>query len=114
MRAILLSLAMIGSASASEAPSARVSVLSTGEVLLNGKRSDLIRLDGEFSRLSKSQGIVWYYREAPTEEPSPQAMSVVEDILDLIDKHRLPLSLSTKPDFSDYLGPDGIPHPREP
>lgn len=41
-------------------------------------------------------------------------MSVVENILNLIEKHRLPLSLSTKPDFSDYLGPDGFPHPREP
>ena len=41
-------------------------------------------------------------------EPPAQAMQVIK----LIAGHRLPISMSTKPDFSDVLLPDGSTRPR--
>jgi hypothetical protein len=51
---------------------------------------------------------VWYYREAGQQEPPPEAMQVIKLIAD----NALPVSLSSKPDFSDYIGEGGQPHPR--
>jgi hypothetical protein len=82
---------------------AKVSVLSNGKVLLNGKPTTLASLDAALSSLAASKGVVWYYREAA--EPPAVSMQVIE----LVIKHRLPISLSTKPDFSDAVGPDGRP-----
>ena len=90
---------------------AKVSVLSTGEVLINGKPTSLAALDAALSSLAASKGVVWYYREAAdAAEPPPVSMQVIE----LVIKHRLPISMSTKPDFSDAVGADGQPHRREP
>jgi hypothetical protein len=52
--------------------------------------------------------MVWYYREAGKDDPPPQAMQVMKLIID----NRLPISISTKPDYSDVLLPDGTTQPR--
>jgi hypothetical protein len=87
---------------------AKVSVLSSGKLLLNGSASSLGALDGEFQRLEKAKGSVWYYREESTAEPPPEATAVVQ----LIIKYSLPVSLSTKADFSDYVDSNGTSVPR--
>ncbi len=86
----------------------KVSVLADGRLLLNGLASNLAEIDVEFQRQSSEHGVVWYYRESTQAEPPPQAMEVME----LVIKHSLPVSMSTQPDFSDVVGPDGQPHPR--
>jgi hypothetical protein len=35
-------------------------------------------------------------------------------VVELVVKHRLPISMSTKPDFSDYVDGDGTSRPRKP
>jgi hypothetical protein len=90
---------------------AKVSVLSSGKVLLNGEPTTLAALDAALSLLAASKGVVWYYREG-AELVGPPAAS--KQVTELIIKHRLPISMSTKPDFSDTVGADGRPHRREP
>jgi hypothetical protein len=34
------------------------------------------------------------------------------EVLRLVLDHGLPISLSSKPDFSDYIDPSGVSHPR--
>ena len=45
---------------------------------------------------------MWYYRE-PTAEPHP----IVTQVLEAITDAKLPISLSTEPDFSTVVGADG-------
>ncbi len=87
---------------------ATVWVSSRGELELNGKPGDLGRVDTAFLELAKRHGVVVYAREAARDVPHP----VVLKVMDLIGKHELPVSMSTKRDFSDVLGPDGRPKPR--
>lgn len=87
---------------------ARVSVLSSGKILLNGCASDLSRIEAEFKRLKQVKGAVWYYRENAQAEPRPEAMAVIR----LAIANQLPVSMSTKPDFSDHVDDQGHPRPR--
>ena len=55
--------------------------------------------------MSEQHGVVWYYREAPEQEPPPIATEVIQAVIDL----RLPFRLSSRPDYSDSIGLDGKP-----
>ena len=87
---------------------AKVAVLSSGVVLLDGKQTTLQALEEHFKGLKATGGAVWYYRENPRAEPTAQAMAVVQ----LIIKYQLSVSMSSKRDFSDYIDQDGISRPR--
>lgn len=108
----LLSLVLLASGltTAQTASVARISALSNGALMLNGKPTDLSTLDTEFRRLKQVQGAVWYHRENAHAEPPAQAMAVVQ----LIIRHQLPVSMSTKADFSDYVDANGQSRPRTP
>ncbi len=77
----------------------KVSVLQSGKVLANGTEIRLDELDGRLSQIKSQNGVVWYYREGGQGEPPPIAMEVMK----LIVKQRLPVSMSSKPDFSDTI-----------
>ena len=87
---------------------ARVSALANGSLLLNGQKSDIQKIEVEFKRLKQAAGVVWYYRENGQGEPPPSAMAVIKLVVD----YRLPLSMSSKPDFSDVIDEDGRLPPR--
>jgi hypothetical protein len=87
---------------------ARIAVFSSGAVQLDGRPTTLSALDAELGKLKADKGVVWYHRESPTGEPPPQGTAVIQ----LIIKHRLPVSMSTKPDFSDYVDDKGVSRPR--
>ena len=75
---------------------------------MDDKTVSLEDLKVALSKLKQSPGSsVWYYRENPAGEPHPNAKEVLKLIIDA----RLPIRLSTKPDFSDFVGLDGRPHP---
>ncbi|MGH7370762.1 MAG: hypothetical protein ACREJK_02820 [Candidatus Methylomirabilales bacterium] len=61
---------------------AKVKVNRTGTIYLNGKVVTIEALQQEFARLKQGNGAVWYYRENPQGEPSPQAMAVIQAIID--------------------------------
>jgi hypothetical protein len=91
------------------APSLKISVLSDGAILTDGKATTIPELDQALVNLKKAGGTVWYYREAGKQEPPSQAMEVIK----LVAGKSLPITLSSKADFSDYVGQDGQSHPRE-
>ncbi len=60
---------------------AKVKVTQTGVIYLNGKKASMEEVRQAFARLKQVNGVVWYYRENQREEPSPQAMAVIEAIV---------------------------------
>ncbi len=87
----------------------RVGVLRDGSVTADGSATTIEALAPKLDALAVSNGSVYYYREAGQEEPHPNAMKVITAIAE----RKLPISLSSKPDFSDAIGPDGKSHPRQ-
>lgn len=91
------------------APVTRLSVLRTGKILLDGKDATISDVRSALETARAKRGSVWYYRESSKGEPPPQAIEVFK----LIVESKLPISLSTKPDFSDYVDDDGQSRPRK-
>jgi hypothetical protein len=92
-----------------EAAVMKVAVMKSGEIFADGSRLDLARLKAAFTKLAAERGSVIYYREDPSAaDPHPNAMAVIQAIVEA----RLPVSLSTKPDFSTVVLPDGTVKPR--
>jgi hypothetical protein len=86
----------------------RIRVARTGEIWFDDAPVTLDALPTLLRELRAAGGSVWYYREAVDAEPAPEAMSVVR----LVVEHRLPISMSTRPDFADVVLPDGTVAPR--
>lgn len=87
---------------------AKIKVNHEGIILLNDATVTIEALRVSLSKLGQSAGsAVWFYRENPAGEPHPNAMLVLQAIVDA----KLPVRMSTKPDFSDSIGPDGQSQP---
>ena len=54
---------------------------------------------------AEQNGVIWYYRKRPQLKASPEAMEVTRSIVE----NRLPVCLSSRPDYSDSIGRDGKP-----
>jgi len=89
-------------------PILKVSVLVSGAMLLDGEPVSMEGLRARIESLKGDRPVVWYYREAAGGEPSAEAMQVMK----LVTENRLPISLSSKADFSDYVDLKGRSHPR--
>jgi hypothetical protein len=89
-------------------PILKVSVLVSGAVLLDGIPVSLEGLGAKLESVKADRPVVWYYREAAGGEPSAEAMQVMKLVVD----SRLPISLCSKADFSDYVDRKGVSHPR--
>ncbi len=87
----------------------KVSVSTNGRVYVEGRRVSLKHLKTIFQELKEKNGEVWYHREnAQADKPPQQANQVI----DMVIAAKLPVSLSSKPDFSDYIDEYGHSHPR--
>lgn len=91
-------------------PILRLAALSNGILIADGSLTTLTALDGILAKLKDEHGLVWYYREDPDKDPAPQAV----EALKLVMKYELPVSLSSRPDYSDFIDPDGVSRPRRP
>ena len=60
----------------------KVKIDRAGTIYLNGKTVTIEELKKEFARLGQADGAVWYYRENQRGEPPPQAMAVIQAIID--------------------------------
>jgi hypothetical protein len=80
----------------------KISLLTDGSILLNGEPATLPELTSAVNAAPTGQSVVWYYRENAAAEP-PVAAQVTK----LVTERRLPVRLSTKPDFSDTVQPQG-------
>lgn len=90
-------------------PILKISVFQSGKILLDGKESSMAQVEESLDQLKKKDGEVWYFREAGQQPAPPVAMQVVKMVV----AKRLQITLSSKPDFSDYIGEDGQPHIRK-
>ena len=97
-----------GQVKSGEGPVGRVAVTATGSVSFDGKPVTLHELNTRLVELKRGNGVVWYYREAAHGEPPKEAMEVMKLVAD----NRLPISMSTKPDYSDVVVPGGGTKPR--
>jgi len=86
----------------------KISVLSNGDLLEDGQKVTIDQLAASLQKVKAANGKVWYYREAAGQEPPAIALQVMKALVD----NRLPVSLSTKPDFSDYVDEKGQSHQR--
>jgi len=86
----------------------KISVLASGTILLDGQETDLPQLEAALEKAKLEQSQVWYYRESAVAPPSAQALAVIQSVV----RHKLPISLSSKPDFSDWVDGKGVSHPR--
>ena len=87
----------------------QISVFSSGKVLLDGKEASVSEVKKALEKARVAKGAVWYYRESGKGEPPSQAIEIVK----LVVENKLPISLSSKPDFSDYIDDEGHSRPRE-
>ena len=87
----------------------RLKVTKKSILYANGQEVTLEALDQKLAQLYQAGGEVWYYREEGKSEPPP----VAREAVGLIVKRQLPISMSSKPDYSDVIGPDGLVRPRK-
>jgi hypothetical protein len=80
-------------------PILKTAVLSDGRLLVDGAPSSIPALRNSLRNLAKEKGVVWYYREAASQEPPPIATEVINEVIHA----RVPIRLSTKPDYSDAV-----------
>lgn len=87
------------------APIIKIAVFVDGRITADGLPVTVDSLRESLKQLAVQKGAVWYYREAGQGDPPPQAMQVMKAVIDA----RIPIRLSSRPDFSDTIGPDGKP-----
>jgi len=83
----------------------KISVLANGTLLVDGKAATLEELDTALADTKE----IWYYRETPHGEAPPIAVQVIQRVV----ARKLPVTLSSKPDFSDWVDAKGVSHPRK-
>ena len=88
-----------------DAPVLKVAVFADGRLTVDGTAATIQSLQASLHTLSEKHGVVWYYREAGQQEPPPIAMDVMKAVVEA----RLPIRLSSRPDYSDAIGADGKP-----
>jgi hypothetical protein len=88
-----------------DAPVLKVAVFADGRLTVDGVASTVQSLQESLRVLREKRGVVWYYREAGQQEPPPISMEVVKAVVEA----RLPIRLSSRPDYSDSIGADGRP-----
>lgn len=84
-------------------PHATIWVGQDGTIELNGQVADLAAVDKALSDLETRKGAVWYGRDGASGAPPPNGMEVIQMVI----KHRLPIRMSTKRDFSDAVDTHG-------
>ena len=86
----------------------KIKVMKNGDVYADGRTVSFDRLPELLAEARMRSKAAWFYREDLFGEPSAVAM----EVLRLVMEQELPVSLSSKPDFSDYLDKNGVSHPR--
>jgi hypothetical protein len=87
------------------APVLKIAVLADGRVTVDGLPTTIDSLRASLKQLAGQKGVVWYYREAGQKGAPPEANEVIK----LVIENRLSIRLSSRPDYSDAIGPDGRP-----
>ena len=86
-------------------PVLKVAVFADGRLTVDGTAATVQTLQESLQDLGNRHGVVWYYREAGQQEPPTIAMEVMQAVV----AARLPIRLSSRADYSDFIGLDGKP-----
>jgi predicted secreted protein len=92
------------------APILKIAISAGGRITVDGSPATMESLRASLKRLAEQKGVVWYYREAGQAEAPPEWTEVMKAVIE----NRLPIRLSTRPDFSDAIGADGNPITKRP
>lgn len=87
------------------APILKVAVFADGRLTVDGAAATLQSLQASLHTVSEKHGAVCYYREAGQQEPPAIALDVMKAIIEA----RLPIRISSRPDYSDSIGFEGRP-----
>lgn len=87
------------------APILKVAVMADGRITVGGSPATIDSLHASLKRLAEQKGVVWYYREGGQSAPPPQSAEVIQAVI----QNRLPIKMSSRPDYSDAIGMDGRP-----
>jgi hypothetical protein len=79
--------------------------MADGRITVNSSPATIDSLRISLQRLAEQRGVVWYYREAGQANAPLESTEVMQAVI----ANRLPVRLSSRPDFSDAIGPDGKP-----
>ena len=79
----------------------KVSLSADGALTLDARPVTLAELSAAMDAAPPGECVVWYHRENAAGEAPP----IVAQVMKLITDRRLPIRLSTKPDFSDSVKP---------
>lgn len=82
---------------------AKVRVSHAGEVEMNGVRLNHEEFRSALEKLKDRGGAVWYYRERSSEPASEEVLKVVR----IVGEAGVPVRMSSRPDFSDYIDEKG-------
>jgi hypothetical protein len=102
--ALLFMLALAAGHASAAGPVLKITILTSGVVLVDGERTMVPLLEPELVALKARGGEVWYFREG--DQPYPGASGLT--VFALLIKHRVPTSLSELPDFSDLVERDRL------
>jgi hypothetical protein len=87
----------------------KIMVLKNGEIRIANKIVTLREVEAKISQLTQSKGALWFYREPGRDTPPQQATEVIKIAV----RYKVPVSVSSKPDFSDELDDKGNYIPRK-
>jgi len=79
--------------------------MADGRITVGGSPATIDSLHASLKRLAEQKGVVWYYRERGQSAPPPQSAEVIQAVI----QNRLPIKMSSRPDYSDAIGMDGRP-----
>ena len=89
-----------------------VAVAANGMVSIDGQIADPLKINETLTTLQPGSKFILYYRENGAADVQGDSRIKVERVLDAMMKLRLPISLSSKPDYSDGVDQNGNSHPR--
>jgi hypothetical protein len=89
----------------SHGPVLKIAVKADGRITVDGTPATIDSVRASLKRLAEQKGVVWYYREAGQGVAPSESIQVIQSVID----NRLPIRLSTHPDFSNAIGRDGQP-----
>jgi hypothetical protein len=88
-----------------DSPILKIAVKVDGLVTVNGSPTTIDSLRASLTQLAEQNGVVWYYREAGQSDTPPESDEIIKAVIE----NRLPVRLSSRPDYSDAIGMDGRP-----
>lgn len=80
-------------------PILKIALMLDGRITVDGSPATMESLRASLKSLAEQKGVVWYYRESAERQAPPQSMEIMKAVMEV----RLPIRLSSRPDYSDAI-----------